>query len=89
MTVTPPVAGAKPRTVRIRQGRKGKAKVDVLGPPLGVRTRSGLRRSVRRVLNLDEDLSPLYEVAKTMSTWPGSPSAPAAWLAEPQSSKTS
>ncbi len=65
MTVTLPVAGAKPWTVRIRQGRKGKAKVDVLGPPLGARTRSGLRRSVRRVLNLDEDLSPLYEVAKT------------------------
>jgi 3-methyladenine DNA glycosylase/8-oxoguanine DNA glycosylase len=65
MTITLPVAGAKPRTVRISQGRKGKAKVDVLGPPLGARTRSGLRRSVRRVLNLDEDLSPLYEVAKT------------------------
>jgi 3-methyladenine DNA glycosylase/8-oxoguanine DNA glycosylase len=65
MTVTLPVAGAKPRTVRIRQGRKGKAKVDVLGPPLGAGTRSGLRRSVRRLLNLDEDLSPLYEVAKT------------------------
>ena len=65
MTVTLPVAGAKPRTVRIRQGRKGKAKVDVLGPPLGARTRSELRRSVRRVLNLDEDLSPLYDVAKT------------------------
>jgi N-glycosylase/DNA lyase len=65
ITVTLPVAGAKPRTVRIRQGRKGKAKVDVLGPPPGTRTRSGLRRSVRRVLNLDEDLSPLYEVAKT------------------------
>jgi 3-methyladenine DNA glycosylase/8-oxoguanine DNA glycosylase len=65
MTVTLPVAGAKPRTVRIRQGRNGKAKVDVLGPQLGARTRSGLRGSVRRVLNLDEDLSPLYEVAKT------------------------
>jgi 3-methyladenine DNA glycosylase/8-oxoguanine DNA glycosylase len=65
MTVTLPVAGAKPRTVHIRQGRKGKAKVDVLGPPLGAHTRSGLRNSVRRVLNLDEDLSPLYEVAKT------------------------
>ena len=65
MTVTLPVAGVKPRTVRIRQGRKGKAKVDVLGPPLGARTRAGLRASVRRLLNLDEDLSPLYEVAKT------------------------
>ena len=65
MTVTLPVAGAKPRTVRIRQGRKGKAKVDVFGPPLGARTRAGLRGSVRRLLNLDEDLSPLYQVAKT------------------------
>ena len=65
MTVTLPVAGAKPRTVRIRRGRQGKAKVDVLGPPLGARTRGGLRQSVRRILNLDEDLSPLYEVAKT------------------------
>ena len=65
MTVTLPVAGAKPRTVRLRRGRKGKAKVDVLGPPLGAGPRAGLRRSVRRVLNLDEDLSPLYEVAKT------------------------
>jgi 3-methyladenine DNA glycosylase/8-oxoguanine DNA glycosylase len=65
MTVTLPVAGAKPRTVRIRRGRQGKAKVDVLGPPLGARTRVGLRQSLRRVLNLDEDLSPLYEVAKT------------------------
>jgi N-glycosylase/DNA lyase len=65
MTVTLPVAGAKPRTVRIRRGREGKAKVDVLGPPLGAGARVRLRRSVRRVLNLDEDLSPLYEVAKT------------------------
>jgi 3-methyladenine DNA glycosylase/8-oxoguanine DNA glycosylase len=64
MTVTLPVAGAKPRTVRVRRGRKGKARVDVLGPPLGARARAGLRQSIRRVLNLDEDLSALYEVAK-------------------------
>ncbi|HET7854986.1 MAG TPA: hypothetical protein VFL41_00870 [Gaiellaceae bacterium] len=65
MTVTLPVAGAKPRTVRIREGRTGKARVDVLGPPLGARARTGLEASVRRMLNLDEDLSPLYEAAKT------------------------
>jgi N-glycosylase/DNA lyase len=65
MTVTLPVRAARPRTVVVRQGRKGKARVDVLGPPLGDRARTGLRASVRRVLNLDEDLSPLYEVAKT------------------------
>jgi 3-methyladenine DNA glycosylase/8-oxoguanine DNA glycosylase len=63
MTVTLPVAGGKPRTVRIRQGRAGKARVDVLGPALGKRSRAGVEASVRTVLNLDEDLSPLYEVA--------------------------
>ena len=65
MTVTLPVRGARPRTVRVRQGREGKARVDVLGPPLGRRARTGVEAAVRRVLNLDEDLSPLYEVAKT------------------------
>jgi 3-methyladenine DNA glycosylase/8-oxoguanine DNA glycosylase len=65
MRVTLPVAGAKPRTVEIRQGRKGKARVNVLGPAFGARTRTGIVASVRTVLNLDEDLSPLYEVAAT------------------------
>ncbi len=63
MTITLPVAGARPRTVRIRQGRAGKARVDVLGPALGPRSRAGLEDSVRKVLNLGEDLSPLYKVA--------------------------
>jgi 3-methyladenine DNA glycosylase/8-oxoguanine DNA glycosylase len=63
MTITLPVAGARPRTVRIRQGRAGKARVDVLGPALGSRSRAGLKDSVRIVLNLGENLSPLYEVA--------------------------
>jgi 3-methyladenine DNA glycosylase/8-oxoguanine DNA glycosylase len=58
-----PVASGKPRTVRIRQGGAGQARVDVLGPSLGKRSRAGLEASVRTVLNLDEDLSPLYEVA--------------------------
>ena len=65
MTVTVPVAASKPRTVRIRRGRRGKATVDILGPAAGARVRAGVEASVRRVLNLDEDLSPLYEVAKT------------------------
>jgi 3-methyladenine DNA glycosylase/8-oxoguanine DNA glycosylase len=65
MTVTVPVAASKPRTVRIRRGRRGKATVDILGPAAGARVRAGVETSVRRVLNLDEDLSPLYEVART------------------------
>ncbi len=63
MTITLPVAGSRPRTVRIRQGRVGNARVDVLGPALGPRSRVGLEASVRKVLNLGEDLAPLYEVA--------------------------
>jgi 3-methyladenine DNA glycosylase/8-oxoguanine DNA glycosylase len=63
LTTTLPVSGAKPRTVRIRQGRTGRARIEVLGPRLGARSRAGLEASLRTVLNLDEDLSPLYEVA--------------------------
>jgi N-glycosylase/DNA lyase len=63
MTVTLPVQGSKARTLRIRPGRAGKARVEVLGPPLGARGRGRVAGAVRRVLNLEEDLSPLYEVA--------------------------
>lgn len=63
MKVTLPVASTKPRTVLIREGRPGKARIDVFGPAPGARARTGLEASIRRVLNLDEDLSPLYEVA--------------------------
>lgn len=62
MTITLPVAGAKPRTVTVRE-RRSKARVEVFGPALGARARAGVEAAVRRVLNLDEDLSPLYEVA--------------------------
>jgi N-glycosylase/DNA lyase len=65
MTVTVPVGGGKPRTVRIGDGGAGKARVDILGPSPGARTRAGVEASVRRILNLEEDLSPLYEVAAT------------------------
>ena len=65
LTVTVPVVGAKPRTIRIRTGRRGKARIDVLGPAAGERIKQGVRQSVRRMLNLDEDLGPLYAAAKT------------------------
>jgi 3-methyladenine DNA glycosylase/8-oxoguanine DNA glycosylase len=65
LTVTVPVAGAKPRTIRIREGRRGKARIDVLGPVAGERIKQGVRQSVRRMLNLEENLAPLYAAAKT------------------------
>jgi 3-methyladenine DNA glycosylase/8-oxoguanine DNA glycosylase len=63
MTTTLAVRGAKPRTIEIRQGRSGKARIAVRGPAFGMRSREALESSIRTVLNLDEDLSPLYEVA--------------------------
>ena len=64
MTITLPLRGSKPRTVRIAEGSGGKARVEVLGAPLGERGRARLVEVVRRVLNLDEDLAPLYDVAR-------------------------
>ncbi|HEV3479061.1 MAG TPA: hypothetical protein VG144_06390 [Gaiellaceae bacterium] len=63
LTVTVPVRGAKPRTVKIGQGRRGAARIEILGPPPGERVKAGVREVVARMLNLDEDLAPLYAAA--------------------------
>ncbi|MBD0330563.1 MAG: Fe-S cluster assembly protein HesB [Thermoleophilia bacterium] len=60
-TVALPVG--KPRTVRIRAQSSGVAAVDLRGPRLAERARPALLAVLRRVLNLDEDLSAFYEVA--------------------------
>jgi 3-methyladenine DNA glycosylase/8-oxoguanine DNA glycosylase len=62
LTATLPVPGAKPRTVVLREGRRS-ARVDVLGPRLGSQAEKRLHGVLRRVLNLDEDLSGFYESA--------------------------
>ena len=62
LTATLPLTGMKPRTVDVREGKKA-ARIDVLGPRLGARAEAALRETLRRVLNLDEDLSGFYEVA--------------------------
>jgi hypothetical protein len=62
LTATLPLAGTKPRTVVVRERGKT-ADVDILGPRLGARGEANLRNTLRRVLNLDEDLSGFYEVA--------------------------
>ena len=53
----------RPRTIRIAAGAPGTARVDVRGPRLGERGRSALAETVRKILNLDEDLSGFYEAA--------------------------
>jgi 3-methyladenine DNA glycosylase/8-oxoguanine DNA glycosylase len=51
------------RTVRIEEGRRGRAGVTVLGRPASEATTRELVATVRRVLRLDADLSPFYEAA--------------------------
>ena len=53
----------RPRTVRIQDGRRGHARVAVLGRPVSQVTTRELVTLVRHVLRLDADLSPFYEVA--------------------------
>jgi 3-methyladenine DNA glycosylase/8-oxoguanine DNA glycosylase len=63
LTVTVPLPRMKPRTIRIRQGRRARARIDVLGPKPGDRVNDAIKEVVARMLNLDEDLSGLYQAA--------------------------
>jgi N-glycosylase/DNA lyase len=62
--VTLPVDGSRPRTVRIAETRPGSAAVTVLGRLPGRRGVSSLLSRVRRTLNLEEDLSDFYAMAR-------------------------
>jgi 3-methyladenine DNA glycosylase/8-oxoguanine DNA glycosylase len=59
-TTTLALPSAKPRTIRITEGRPGFARVEVEGRKLGQGTTRDLTEEVRRILNLDEDLSEFY-----------------------------
>ena len=63
LKVTVPIPRGTPRTIVIRDGRRGTARIDVLGRAPGTRTKDAVRAVVARMLNLDENLAPLYEVA--------------------------
>lgn len=63
LEVTVPVRGARPRTVTVTPGRKGHARVEILGRPPGKGAAASILATMRHVLNLDEDLSPFYAVA--------------------------
>jgi 3-methyladenine DNA glycosylase/8-oxoguanine DNA glycosylase len=54
----------EPRTVRVVQGRRGHARVEVEGGALGARASDELQSAVRRILNLDEDLSEFYALVR-------------------------
>jgi 3-methyladenine DNA glycosylase/8-oxoguanine DNA glycosylase len=57
------LARTRPRTIRLREGGPRKAIVEVLGPQLSEAGRERVAAAVRRMLNLDEDLAPFYEIA--------------------------
>jgi 3-methyladenine DNA glycosylase/8-oxoguanine DNA glycosylase len=61
MEITLPVNGGA-RTVRISEGNKGAARLDVVGR-VGPRQAERLTETVRHVLRLDEDLSEFYSLA--------------------------
>jgi 3-methyladenine DNA glycosylase/8-oxoguanine DNA glycosylase len=63
LEITVPLPGTRPRTVRIDEGRKGRARVTVAGRAPGARAADAVLAAVAHVLRLDEDLSPFYAVA--------------------------
>lgn len=63
LEVTLRVRRGKPRRVRIREGRRRGAIVDILGPGTSVRTHDDVIAGVRHVLRMDDDLSRFYTKA--------------------------
>jgi N-glycosylase/DNA lyase len=57
------LAGGGARSVRVSAGRRGHARVELLGGRAGPRQREELLATVRHMLRLDEDLSAFYAVA--------------------------
>jgi 3-methyladenine DNA glycosylase/8-oxoguanine DNA glycosylase len=63
LEITLPLAGGRPRTVQIAEGRPGRALVTAVGRPPSARQADGLLAGVAHVLRLDDDLSPFYTQA--------------------------
>lgn len=59
-TTTLVLPRAQPRAIRISEGRRGFALVEVDGRKLGHQASRDLTAAVRQILNLDEDLSEFY-----------------------------
>lgn len=63
MTVTVPLPRGRPRTIRLRESRSGAARVEALGPKPSPSAQEAIQAVLRRMLNLEENLAPLYAVA--------------------------
>jgi 3-methyladenine DNA glycosylase/8-oxoguanine DNA glycosylase len=64
LEITVPLPRGRPRTLRIAEGRPGRARIEVLGSAPGARQQAEVLAAAAYALRLDEDLSPFYEVAK-------------------------
>ena len=63
MAVTVPLPRGRPRTIRLHEGRAGAARVEALGPKPSPSAQEAIQAVLRRMLNLEENLAPLYAVA--------------------------
>jgi 3-methyladenine DNA glycosylase/8-oxoguanine DNA glycosylase len=63
LEITLPLPHGRPRTVRIAEGRTGRARLTVFGRAPGARQEGALVDAVADVLRLDDDLSPFYALA--------------------------
>jgi N-glycosylase/DNA lyase len=63
LEVTVPIAGGRPRTVRVTRAGVGATQITVLGIKPSDRTLDAVRRAVGHILRLDEDLSSFYTLA--------------------------
>ena len=63
LSLTVRMPRGEPRRIRIGPGSRGHARVEVLGPGLSSASRDHVASVAGRVLHLDQDLSPLYEIA--------------------------
>ncbi len=60
LEVTLRVRAGRPRRVRISEGRRGYAALEILGPAAGMRAQESVIAGVSHVLRLDQDLSGFY-----------------------------
>ncbi|HEX6398998.1 MAG TPA: hypothetical protein VF108_00835, partial [Actinomycetota bacterium] len=58
------VPGGRPRRVRISEGTRRSARLEVLGPPPGPKVVRAVLGGAAHVLRLDQDLSPFYLLAE-------------------------
>jgi N-glycosylase/DNA lyase len=63
LELTVPVPGGRPRLARVEGAGEARAAVLVAGPKPGPGATAAILAAVRRVLRLDEDLSPFYALA--------------------------